>query len=262
MEEDNSKNGFFKNWIVKNILGAILFFLALLIVATFLLNAITNHGRTVTVPDLTSMSLDDARRTAADSHLKVAVVDSIYIRKMEKGAVFSQTPKSGSVVKRRRRILLTINAVTAKKVGMPNLIGLSMRQAKAELNSRGLSLGKLIYVDDIATNNIIRQVYNNRSIKAGKQIDSGSEIDLVVGLNPSDNQTFIPNVMGMKYLRALDAIHDNSLNTNKIVFDKNIRTYSDSINASVVRQSPAASSASVLMGSEVSLHLSLSQHQD
>lgn len=165
-------------------------------------------------------------------------------------------------MKQGRRILLTINAKNAKKVSMPNLVGYSMRQAKAELNSRGLALGKLIYVNDIATNNVLRQIYRNREIRPGRQIETGSEINLEVGLNPEDNLTYIPNVKGLKYLRAVDAVHDNSLNIGRIVFDKSVRNYTDSLNASVTRQTPEASGNPILMGSDVTLHLSLDKKDE
>ena len=255
--EDKKKSGFLSNWIVRNILGAIVFFAALLVGATLLLNFITHHGQTIEVPDLTSLSVDEARHEASRKNLRVEVIDSIYVRRMEKGAVYSQNPKAGAQVKRGRRIMLTINALHAKKVSMPNLVGYSMRQAKAELNSRGLALGKLIYVNDIATNNVLRQIYNNREIRPGKQIETGSEIDLQVGLNPSDNITYVPNVKGMKYLRAVDAIHDNSLNLGRVVFDKTVKNYTDSLNATVYKQTPGASKSPLLMGSEVTINLSL-----
>ena len=245
------------NWIVKNLLWAFIFFAALLIAATVFLNVVTHHGQTIEVPDLTSMSVDQARREASRKNLRVEVIDSIFVRRMEKGAVYSQNPKAGTQVKRGRRIMLTINAMNAKKISMPNLVGYSMRQAKAELNSRGLALGKLIYVNDIATNNVLRQFYRNREIRPGRMIETGSEIDLQVGLNPSDNVTYVPNVKGMKYLRAVDAIHDNSLNIGRIVFDKTVKNYTDSLNATVYKQTPAASKSPLLMGSDVTIHLSL-----
>ena len=153
--------------------------------------------------------------------------------------------------------MLTINAMNAKKVSVPNLVGYSMRQAKAELNARGLALGKLMYVNDIATNNVLKQFYKNREIRPGRQVESGSEIDLQVGLNPSDNLTYVPNVKGMKYLRAVDAVHDNSLNLGRVVFDKTVKNYSDSLNAVVYKQTPEASRSPLLMGSDVTIHLSL-----
>ena len=152
---------------------------------------------------------------------------------------------------------MTINAMNPKKVGMPNLVGYSLRQAKAELLSKGLVLGKLIYVSDMATNNVLRQIYRNHEIRPGRQIETGSEIDLMVGLNPEDNQTYVPDVKGMKYLRAVDVIQDNSLNLSRLQFDSNVRTYSDSLNAVVYRQSPGASRAPIIMGSDVSLYLRL-----
>ena len=260
-ENQETNSGSVFKWILRNIVLAIVFVVALVVVINLLLGMFTNHGETITVPDLTSMSVSEASREAGSHKLRVEVTDSIYVRRMAKGAVYSQNPKAGSQVKKGRRILLTINALHSKKVTMPNLVGYSMRQAKAELNSRGLTLGKLTYVSDIATNNILRQVYNNREIKPGKQIESGAVIDLVVGLNPTDNQTYIPDLKGMKYLRAVDAIHDNSLNVRKVSFDSNVRTYADSLNAVVYRQSPTASNAPILMGSEVSIYLSLEKDE-
>ncbi|MBQ6178982.1 MAG: PASTA domain-containing protein [Bacteroidales bacterium] len=245
------------NWIVKNIIKAAVFFLTLVIVAQIVLKLVTHHGQMIEVPDLTSMSVEEARREASKDNLRTEVIDSIFVRRMEKGAVYSQNPKAGTMVKKGRRVMLTINAKQAKKVSMPNLVGYSMRQAKAELNSRGLALGKLIYVNDIATNNVLRQIYRNREIRPGVQIESGSEIDLQVGLNSDDNMTYVPNVKGMKYLRAVDAVHDNSLNIGRIVFDKTVKNYSDSLNAMVYKQTPGASKSPLLMGSDVTLHLSL-----
>lgn len=251
------KKGLLNNWIVRNLLGAVLLLLLLVWGAKILLNVVTDHGKTIAVPDLTGMSVTEATRTARGEGLRVEVIDSIYVRRMEKGAVYAQNPKAGSQVKKGRRILLTTNAIAAKKVGMPNLVGYSMRQAKAEISSRGLTLGKLIYVEDMATNNVLRQLYRNRQIAAGKLIDSGSPIDLVVGLNPTDNRTYVPDVKDMKYLRALDVIHDNSLNIGKLVFDSSVKDYGDTLSAVVYKQVPAASGAPVLIGSEVTLHLSI-----
>ena len=256
-EEKIEKKGYFSNWIVRNLIGAVVFFAVLLIAATVILGIITHHGQTIEVPDLTNMSVDNARHEASREDLRIEVIDSIYVRRMQKGAVYSQNPKAGTKVKKGRRIMLTINAMNAKKVSMPNLVGYSMRQAKAELNARGLALGKLIYVNDIATNNVLRQIYHNREIRPGRQIETGSEIDLQVGLNPSDNMTYVPNVKGMKYLRAVDAVHDNSLNLGKVVFDKTVKNYTDSLNATVYKQSPGASKSPLLMGSDVTIHLSM-----
>lgn len=251
------KTGFFNNWIVKNLIWALVFVVGLILGVNILLGIITQHGREITVPDFTNMSCSEARETASHSGVRVEVIDSVYVRRMRRGAVFTQTPPAGSRVKKGRRVLLTINTIVPKQVTMPHLVGYSMRQAKAELASRGLSLGRLIYVSDIATNNVLRQLYHNREIKQGESVESGASIDLVVGLNSDDSRTYAPNTVGMKYLRAVDAVHDNSLNVSKLVFDREIRDYTDSLNAVVYRQSPSSVETPLTMGAGVALWLTL-----
>ena len=150
--------------ILKNLLAAAGIAAALIVGAMIFLNLVTLHNKELIVPDLANMSVDEAAAVAAAEGMRVDVVDSVFVKRMKKGAVYRQNPVAGSKVKKGRRIALTINAVNAKKISMPNLIGYSMRQAMAELQSRGLTLGKLIYVDDIATNNFLRQLFKGSEI--------------------------------------------------------------------------------------------------
>lgn len=122
MEKNEEKKDAGGHWILRNIIGAIAFFLILWLACTLALNALTHHGKSIEVPDFTNMTLSEARRTAHNSDLKIEVVDSIFIRRMERGAVYSQNPKVGSKVKKGRIINLTINAMSPKLVSMPNLV--------------------------------------------------------------------------------------------------------------------------------------------
>lgn len=244
---------------MKNLILALVYIAVLVAGVTIGLAFFTNHNKEIEVPDFTTLSVKDAAQLAESVGIRVEVTDSVYVRRMERGAVFSQNPAAGSRVKKNRLIRLTTNAVNAKQVSMPNLVGYSMRQAKAELSSKGLNLGKLIYVSDMATNNVLKQQYHGKDIKTGTMIDSGSEVDLVVGLSDTDNQTRVPNVVGMKYNRAVDAVHDNSLNVARTTFDDSVQNYNDSLNAVVFRQSPSASSAPIGMGGEVSLFFTLDE---
>ncbi len=253
--------GFFSNWIVKNLLIAAASILVLVVGASVLLNVGTRHGKEITVPDFTNRSVEDALKEAAAVGVRVEVTDSVYVRKMGRGLVFSQVPKAGGKVKEGRRIMLTINSKTPKKVSMPDLVGLSMRQAKAELVSRGLALGRLRYTPDIATNYVLKQQYRGRDIGKGVMVNSGSVIDLVVGLS-DDNETMVPDVKGMRYLRAVDAVLDNSLNVSGLKFDKNVKNYSDSLDAVVYRQAPEPSEYAVTKGSGVTLYLRLEGKED
>lgn len=245
------------NWIFKNLVWAIIVVVSLLIVVGVFLRIVTRHGQELSVPDFTGMTVTAAKRAARLSDVRVDVVDSIYVKRMQRGTVVRQDPKPGSSVKVGRCIQLTINAVTPRKVPMPNLVGYSLRSALSELSSRGFELGKLTYVNDMATNNVLSQVFRGSEIAPGSMINAESRIDLVLGLNPSENVTATPNLIGRKYRAAVDRIHENSLNVGRVVFDKDIRTFKDSINAVVYRQVPAENSGSIVMGRPVTIYLTL-----
>lgn len=255
MEKNKESKFFLNNWIVKNVLLAIAAVLALVCVINVLLAVITHHNKEIEVPDFSNLSYREAEAVASSAGLTVVVKDSLYVRRLRPGVVIEQNPKAGAMVKSGRKVSLTTCTYNAEKVPMPSLVGFSLRQAKAELHRNGLVLGKLIYVEDIATNNVLRQQYRGRDIKAGTMITSGSIVNLVLGLNPEEDKTIVPELNGRDYLRAVDIIQENSLNVGSVRFDQPVETYADSVNAVVYLQDPGRDSEPVVMGTEISISL-------
>ena len=244
--------------LVRNLVIAAALVVVMIVGAMIFLNVVTQHNKEISVPDFSNMTVVEAEHVADQAGVRVEVKDSVFVKRMKRGAVYRQNPVAGAKVKDGRRVVLTINAVNAKKVTMPNLVGLSLRQAKAELMSRGLVLNRLVYVQDMATNNVIKQLKGAREIEPGTMIDSESKIDLVLGLNDLDNVTYVPDVTGLKNLSAVEAIYDHSLNIKDLKFDETVKDYDDSLNAMVYRQMPEPSdSVSVAMGDEVMLYMTL-----
>jgi len=246
------------NWIVKNLVWGAVFIIVLFVAAALGLRVITRHGKTVTAPDFTNLTMQEASHLARESHVGIKVIDSVFVRRLPGGVVYRQLPKAGATVKKGRSIFLTINSVVPRKVVMPNLYGYSVTEARAELQNRGLNLGRLNYVKDIATNTVLGQYVEGQEVKVGDLVVSGSTIDLKVGVGKEDNETTVPRLIGMKYISAVDALHDHFLNAGRIRFDDGIRTYADSVNAIVYKQDAEAGSA-VPLGSAVSLSLTLDE---
>jgi beta-lactam-binding protein with PASTA domain len=244
-------------WIWKNLLLGVAFVLVLGILAALSLGIITRHGQVVKTPDFSNLTVPQARELATHSHVNVKVVDSVFVRRLAGGVVYRQQPKAGSTVKKGRSIFLTINSVVPRKVVMPNLFGYSVTEARSELRNRGLNLGRLNYVKDIATNNVLGQSCEGLEVKAGDLVVSGSVIDLMVGVGSQDNQTTIPKITGMKYVNATDALHERFLNVGKVTFDADIKTYADSMNAVVYKQDPAGADRN--LGANVNFFLTLDQ---
>lgn len=243
------------NWIARNLILAAAFIIVLIISASVLLRVVTKHGKTVTAPDFTNLTVAEAQELAHSSHVSVKVVDSVFVRRLSGGVVYRQLPKAGSKVKEGRSIFLTINSVVPRKVVMPNLYGYSVTEARSELQNRGLNMGYLNYVRDIATNTVLEQMVDGVEVKAGDLVVSGSTVDLTVAVASEDNRTEVPRVIGMKYVSAVDALHDKFLNVGTVRFDPDIRTYADSVNAVVYKQEGLGASRS--LGSRIGLTLTL-----
>ena len=50
------------NWIVKNLLWALIMVVSIILLVNISLAVATRHGRTVTVPDVTNKTLNEAQR--------------------------------------------------------------------------------------------------------------------------------------------------------------------------------------------------------
>lgn len=211
----------------------------------------TRHNEELAVPDFTSMTLAQAKSVADLTSLRLFVVDSVYIKRLPKGVVYSQNPHAGSNVKKNRRVFLTINSLSSQKVAMPSVVGYSQRQARAVLQSKGLSVGKLIYQEDMATDNVLKQQVRGKDVGEGMMVETETKVDLVLGLNPSDSISYVPFVKGQTLQMARNSIHDNSLNVGEVIYDNTVLDYADSLRAVVYRQDPEPVAIQVAMDEEI-----------
>lgn len=252
---DGKKRG---SWIVRNLIAGALLVVSLLIITIATLKIITRHNRELEVPNFSGISLAEAKQIAKQKSLRVDVTDSVFIPRMARGEVFRQNPIAGSRVKKNRRVLLTINSLQPKMVAMPSITGYSLRQAKAELAAKQLKVGTLIYVSDIATNNVLGQLYKGRELTPGSPIEIESEIDLRVGMSSESNKTTIPSLIGYSLATAKDILIDNSLNIGQLHFDNSVKNYGDTLSSFVVKQLPPPSEdQNTILGSRVTLYLSV-----
>jgi beta-lactam-binding protein with PASTA domain len=224
------------------------------------LHLFTRHGQVYEVPDFTNMTLQDAQALAKKHKMELVVTDSVFVSYRPRGIVFRQNPKGGALVKKDRHIFLTVNSMTPRKVEMPDVTGYSLRQAKTVLAAKNLHVGKLSYVSDIATNNVLRQKYRGAHIVPGTEIPVDSYIDLELGISSYSERTIIPQLIGYTFVEARDALVEASLNSGAVHYDHTITTYADSLFARVYKQRPAASESNIwTLGLKVDLWITLDE---
>jgi beta-lactam-binding protein with PASTA domain len=218
----------------------------------------TLHAHTITVPDLSGLTLEEVDDVTSSRQLRFEIVDSVFSSEMPRGTVLKQNPKANSQVKKNRNIFLTMNAVNPETVSMPMLVGLSIRQARLALQNAGLLLGEITYRPDYAINNVLQQYYSDSVINEGTEVTKGSVIDLELGMGLSNEMTRVPDLVGLGLTEASELIADYYLNIGAITFDESVVEAEDSAEAFIWRQYPEFEEFRRLnMGLEVDIWLTI-----
>lgn len=142
----------------------------------------TNHNEYLVVPDFRGQILESVKNAEDNRFYRFLVIDSIFDPDKPKGAVLTQDPFPGSKVKKDRTIYLTTTSFVPEKTIMPDLRDLTLRQAQTMLETAGLRLGNLQYIQTFDEDAVQNQFYKGRVIKPGSAIDKGSVISLTVGI--------------------------------------------------------------------------------
>ncbi len=220
-------------WI--NILvGALL---AVLVFSAFimLLGWFTNHGDAKTVPPVLGKTLPEAQKILEKAGFEFEIQDSTYIDSLKPLQIIRQVPDEFEVVKSSRTVFLTINRAEPPLIDMPNLIGLSFRNAEMYLKNSGLVLGDTTFRIDFAINSVLEQLYNGAAIKPGAKVRMGSKIGIVIGKGLGNVSMAIPNLVGMTYAEAKEFIESKGLSFASIIANPDVK---DTVNAYIYRQNP------------------------
>lgn len=246
-----------KSWIrLLTHLAIVLGISTLLILSFFYvyLPITTNHGETITVPDVRGITLDQLDVFIGDRDLRYEVtLDSGFSATAKPLAVLKQFPLPNAKVKGNRKIYVTLNSTKAPLIRMPKLNGGSVKNAALILQTYDLILGEIIYVPDPYLNYILKQQFNGREVLEGEKIPKGSVIDLVAGDGLGMQILSSPDLIGQDLESAQVAIIGSGLKVGDIIQEKsNIAVISTELDdgtmedkkikvspGSVTRQSPA-----------------------
>ncbi len=175
----------------------------------------TNHGETITVPDVIGIAYEDLDDFLTNRDLRYEVTDSGYSAIYPPLAVLQQFPAPNARVKEKRKIYLTLNSKSPPLIRMPDLIDGSMKNALMALKAYDLKLGKKEYVPDLVFNTVLEQRLNGESIEPGIMVPKGSIIDVVLGDGLGKQELESPNLIGLDEESAIMAIEGSGLNVGK-----------------------------------------------
>lgn len=193
----------------------------LLFVFYIYLPVTTNHGESMTVPNLEGILLEELDEFLEERDLRYEVEpDSGYSPKFPPLAVLKQFPLANAKVKEGRKIYITLNSSQPPVVKMPSLIQRSLKNAQLELRSLGLLLGEIRYRPDFALNTILGQFYDGKKLQAGEEIPKGSKIDFEVG-DGLGNQSFqMLNLTDMVLDEAIFVMRGYGLKLGDVFYER------------------------------------------
>ena len=222
----------------------------ILIFFYYFLPTYTNHGETITVPDLKGMAFEELDDYLAQRELRFEVEqDSGYSAEHQPLTVLKQYPAEGSKVKANRKLFINLNKTTPRKVIMPNLIDGSVKSAQMVLESYGLELGNIEYRADLAQNAVLEQRLKGNLIEPGDSIYQGSKVDLIVGDGLGNQMLEVPALLGMDFEDAEFTVIGSGLRLGSVLNAAPVDTLPI---GAVIRQVPTAGS-SIRIGEDVDL---------
>ena len=222
-----------------------------------LLDSYTRHDKVYTMPDFVGQ---DFQQVKHDYHkdFNFILIDSVYPKGQQPGSIYQQDPLPGSKIKKGRNVYAIIVAVTPEKTVMPNVKGISLREAIGRLESSGLDVDHLEYVTYDYKNNVIDQYYLGAPIVQGTELVKGSKIMLRVGIGSDKSNVKVPNLIGKSAYETKKLLNLAGLNLGV-----ETREDSDSLQYMCVRKmSPGPSSGAVKPGTYVDVWYHSSRTMD
>lgn len=210
-----AKEPFFKRfpWVLHLILMLGVSVVILVLVFTFI-RIYARQGEEYELPDMVG---SDIAALTKDNPIELdfVVIDSVFRPGEDGGTILTQIPKGGTMVKKGRKVYVTTTAYRPEDAVLPELAGLTVRQAVSELSACGLQVGKLRFVEDPYKNNVIDQSSKGKTLYAGQQIERGTVVDLTVGLGDGQGRSIVPFTIGKTAEKARRDILSASLNVGR-----------------------------------------------
>lgn len=190
-------------------------------------------GKEVTVPDVKGMSYSEAKEVLEAKGLKIEKADEpIASQKIEKGKIVSQTPSKNSKVKKGRTVRVILSAGNTE-LKVPDLKGLSYKEAKTLLSEMGLQISK---GDEVDSDSVAEGLIASQYPSAKTKVDKGDII--TVNISKGKKDAVIPKLVGTTFTSESDV----SDILSKYGYKLGKVSYEESYEApgTIIKQSPDA----------------------
>ncbi|HWR28637.1 MAG TPA: PASTA domain-containing protein, partial [Negativicutes bacterium] len=175
------------------------------VVGQFLADGGFVGGNEVMVQDVVGKPAETARSLLTNDNLRVQISEA-FDERVAAGYVISQQPKGGQIVKERRSIQIVVSK-GPDVTSIPDLKGLTRRDAEARIRSAGLKVG--IVSEEYSAEAPIDSIISQNPRPPG-QVAKNVLIDIIISKGKSPQQVVVPNFLGESLqgvLAKIEALH-------------------------------------------------------
>ncbi|MCS6904946.1 MAG: PASTA domain-containing protein [Bacteroidia bacterium] len=183
----------------------------LMVVFFIILPLLTRHGSTAVVPSLCIPTdkkkyvfIEEAIEKINDAGLQAVIKDCVYVAGMPAGVVLEQEPVPYAIVKPGRKVFLVVSKKVPQLVKLPNILNVSITEAKQNLINWDFKIGKLIEIPS-EDDQVKKAYYQGKAIEPGISLPKGSIIDLEYGKIINKNVP-LPDVTKLSLDEALNKL--------------------------------------------------------
>jgi len=170
--------------------------LLILLFFAFMIGSFFSYGKfwsnnEVAVANVVGKQVDAAHNTLTNQNLRISESE-IFSDTVPAGYVISQFPEAGIVVKEQRMVVLVISK-GGEVATVPDIRGLSRRDAELRLKNAGLTVGRVDeqFSEDVALDTVISQ-----QPRPPAQVNKNMAIDFIISKGKSPRKISIPDFSG------------------------------------------------------------------
>jgi beta-lactam-binding protein with PASTA domain len=229
------------------VLGIISLLVLFILFDWVIMPVVTRHGKECTVPLIVGMNLEDAKVFLKRNKLKLVVLAEESNAQRPVGTILIQNPETGKTVKQGRNVRVIISK-GGERVEIPNLSGISLRQAELTLAQTGLEVGDVNWIlsDSFPENVVVSSIP-----LPGLIVPQGISVNLLVSQGRLYDVVMMPKLVGKNLEQAQKIADSLKLEIGQIKY----RYRGNFLPGIVVHQTPE-SGTKLEAGSKIRLEVS------
>ncbi|MFC1492976.1 PASTA domain-containing protein [candidate division KSB1 bacterium] len=194
-------------------IGIASFVVFILLMDKVIMPIYVGYGNEVSLPDVTQSDYASAVISLHNLGFKV-IKESKFDPYASTGIVLSQNPLPFTVVKKGRTVHLTVS-LGEQKVTVPNLVGISARDAEIKLQENNLKVGEIEYQFSSMPEGIVI----NQQFESMTQLKRGTVVSFTISSGEEKKQVVMPNTINKSVTIAVDMVKREGLVVGTSLFE-------------------------------------------